>query len=128
MKTAIVNIGRIVSGEWRDPFLAGDSILMDDGRIVAAGTVRTVRRRQRAVSVDIRYTVRSGRSNIQPCTGSQAKTGTANTRTVANAPASAPRPLRGPRGDDAFADDPAPANVSGAAMRARRQSAAGYVG
>jgi len=39
MKTAIVNIGRIVSGEWRDPFLAGDSILMDDGRIVAAGTV-----------------------------------------------------------------------------------------
>ncbi len=39
MKTAIVNIGRIVSGEWRKPFLAGDAILMDGGRIVAAGTV-----------------------------------------------------------------------------------------
>ena len=39
MKTAIVNIGRIVSGEWREPFLAGDAILMDEGKIVAAGTV-----------------------------------------------------------------------------------------
>jgi len=38
MRIAIVNIGRIVSGEWREPFLAGDAILMDDGKIIAAGT------------------------------------------------------------------------------------------
>jgi len=37
MKTAIVNIGRIVSGEWRDPFVSGDSILCDDGLITAIG-------------------------------------------------------------------------------------------
>jgi len=39
MKTAIVNLGTIVSGDWRDPFVAGDSILMADGRIVAVGHV-----------------------------------------------------------------------------------------
>ncbi len=37
MKTAIVNLGRIVTGDWRDPFAPGDSILMADGRIVAVG-------------------------------------------------------------------------------------------
>ena len=37
MKTAIVNLGSIVTGDWRDPFAAGDSILMADGRIVAVG-------------------------------------------------------------------------------------------
>jgi len=39
MKTAIVNIGRIVSGEWRDPFVAGDAILCDDGLITAIGSL-----------------------------------------------------------------------------------------
>jgi enamidase len=38
MKTAIVNIGRIVSGDWHAPFVEGDTILMEDGRIVAVGT------------------------------------------------------------------------------------------
>ena len=28
MKTAIVNLGTIVTGDWRDPFAPGDSILM----------------------------------------------------------------------------------------------------
>ncbi|HYF17824.1 MAG TPA: amidohydrolase family protein [Ramlibacter sp.] len=39
MRTAIVNLGRIVSGDWREPFAAGDAILMDQGRIVSAGQV-----------------------------------------------------------------------------------------
>lgn len=38
MKTAIVNIGTIVSGDWRDPFAKGDAILMDGGKITAIGT------------------------------------------------------------------------------------------
>jgi len=39
MRTAIVNLGCIVSGEWRDPFVSGDALLMDDGKIVRAGSV-----------------------------------------------------------------------------------------
>jgi len=39
MRTAVVNLGRIVSGDWRAPFVEGDAILMDEGRIVAAGAV-----------------------------------------------------------------------------------------
>src|SRR5580692_1906711 len=38
MKIAIVNLGQIVSGDWRDPFVAGDTILTDGDRIVRAGT------------------------------------------------------------------------------------------
>ena len=30
MKTASVNLGSIVTGDWRDPFAAGDSIIMAD--------------------------------------------------------------------------------------------------
>ena len=37
MKTAIVNLGTIVTGDWRDPFAAGDAILMAGGRIVSVG-------------------------------------------------------------------------------------------
>ena len=37
MKVAITNIGRIVSGDWRTPFVAGDTIMTDGGKIVAAG-------------------------------------------------------------------------------------------
>ena len=33
MKTAIVNLAKIVTGNWREPVAPGDSILMDDGRI-----------------------------------------------------------------------------------------------
>jgi len=38
MKTAIVNAGTIVSGDWQDPFVKADTILMDGGRIAAVGT------------------------------------------------------------------------------------------
>jgi enamidase len=38
MKTAIVNLGRIVTGDWREPVVAGDSIIMSDGKIVQVGT------------------------------------------------------------------------------------------
>jgi len=39
MKTAIVNLGTIVSGEWREPYVKGDSILMEKGKIAEIGTV-----------------------------------------------------------------------------------------
>jgi len=39
MKTAIVNVGTIVSGDWREPFIQGDAILMEHGKITAVGNV-----------------------------------------------------------------------------------------
>src|SRR5712671_6721382 len=41
MKVAIVNLGQIVSGNWREPFVAGDTILTQGDRIVAVGTAST---------------------------------------------------------------------------------------
>ncbi len=38
MKVAIVNLGQIVSGDWRNPFAEGDTILTDGERIVSVGT------------------------------------------------------------------------------------------
>src|SRR6187397_2162556 len=38
MKIAIVNLGQIVSGNWRDPFAAGDTIISEGERIVSVGT------------------------------------------------------------------------------------------
>jgi len=38
MNTAIVNLGPIISGDWRDPYAKGDSILIKDGRIHSVGT------------------------------------------------------------------------------------------
>jgi enamidase len=38
MKAAIVNLGEIVSGDWRNPFVAGDTILVEDERITSVGT------------------------------------------------------------------------------------------
>jgi enamidase len=38
MKTAIVNIGTIITGDWRTPVAAGDAIVMDAGAIVQVGT------------------------------------------------------------------------------------------
>jgi enamidase len=38
VRVAIANIGVIVSGDWRAPFVAGDSIICEEGRIVAVGT------------------------------------------------------------------------------------------
>ncbi len=39
MRTAIVNIGTIVTGDLAAPFAKGDGILMNDGRIVEIGTL-----------------------------------------------------------------------------------------
>jgi enamidase len=39
MKTAIVNIGRIISGDWEDPVQAGDAILCENGIIQSVGTL-----------------------------------------------------------------------------------------
>lgn len=39
MRTAITNLGCIVSGDWRDPFVPGDSILMADGLILKVGSL-----------------------------------------------------------------------------------------
>ncbi|MDB5606129.1 MAG: amidohydrolase [Bradyrhizobium sp.] len=38
MKVAIVNLGEIVSGDWRNPFTTGDAIISDNGKIVSVGT------------------------------------------------------------------------------------------
>lgn len=38
MKTAIVNLGKIVTGDWRNPTVDGDTILMSDGKIDSVGT------------------------------------------------------------------------------------------
>jgi enamidase len=38
MKTAVVNLASIVTGDWRDPFAPGDAILMSDGLITSVGT------------------------------------------------------------------------------------------
>ncbi len=37
MKVAIVNLGTIVSGDWRSPLATGDVILIDNGRITGVG-------------------------------------------------------------------------------------------
>src|SRR5579872_4908573 len=38
MRTAIVNAGTIVSGDWQYPFATGDAIVMNEGRIESVGT------------------------------------------------------------------------------------------
>ena len=38
MKTAVVNIGDIITGDWKDPRAVGDTILMVDGKIVSVGS------------------------------------------------------------------------------------------
>jgi enamidase len=38
MKVVIVNLGQIVSGDWRNPFVSGDAIVIDDDRILSVGT------------------------------------------------------------------------------------------
>jgi enamidase len=39
MRTAIVNLDRIVTGSLTEPFAPGDGLLMEDGRITAIGTL-----------------------------------------------------------------------------------------
>ena len=41
MRTAIVNLGTIVSGDWQSPMARGDTIVMVDGRIENVGTAST---------------------------------------------------------------------------------------
>ncbi|MBM9594455.1 amidohydrolase family protein [Roseitranquillus sediminis] len=38
MRTAVVNIGTIVSGDWRDPIVPGDTVVVADGIIKSVGT------------------------------------------------------------------------------------------
>lgn len=38
LRTAVVNIGTIISGDWRQPFVAGDTIITEGGRITFVGT------------------------------------------------------------------------------------------
>ena len=39
MKTAIINLKKIISGDWRDPIVEGDSIFMANGKISSVGHV-----------------------------------------------------------------------------------------
>jgi enamidase len=39
MRVAIVNLGLILSGDWRVPYIAGDALLTEEGRIAAVGSV-----------------------------------------------------------------------------------------
>ncbi len=43
MKTAIVNLGKIITGDWRNPVANGDTIICDAGTIVQVGTAHTAR-------------------------------------------------------------------------------------
>jgi enamidase len=38
MKVAITNLGAIVSGDWRAPFVQGDTVITRDGKIASVGT------------------------------------------------------------------------------------------
>ncbi|HEY7244556.1 MAG TPA: amidohydrolase family protein [Xanthobacteraceae bacterium] len=38
MRVAITNIGTIVSGDWRQPFAPGDTVIADNGKLVSVGT------------------------------------------------------------------------------------------
>src|SRR5512141_3105882 len=39
MRTAIVNLGPILSGDWRAPYASGDAILMEGGKIAEIGSL-----------------------------------------------------------------------------------------
>ncbi|HZV21794.1 MAG TPA: amidohydrolase family protein [Hyphomicrobiales bacterium] len=52
MKVAIVNIGTIVTGDWRAPFAEGDALLLDGNRIAAAGAVASSAIEEADVIVD----------------------------------------------------------------------------
>lgn len=52
MKVAIVNLGKIVSGDWQKPFVSGNALLMDAGKILAAGAVDDAQLRSCDVVID----------------------------------------------------------------------------
>jgi enamidase len=41
MKIAIINLGEIVSGDWRAPIASGDTIISDDGKLMSVGSAST---------------------------------------------------------------------------------------
>jgi len=52
LKTAIVNLGTIISGDWREPTARGDSLLLVDGKIAAVGTLSADQTRACDVVID----------------------------------------------------------------------------
>ncbi len=52
MRTAIVNIKTIVTGDWRKPFANGDAIVMNNGRIAKVGTASAAELRKCDVVLD----------------------------------------------------------------------------
>lgn len=42
MRVGIVNLGTIVSGDWRAPFVEGDALVAEEGRLAAVGAVDAV--------------------------------------------------------------------------------------
>tara|TARA_A100001037_G_scaffold117914_1_gene107377 strand:- start:251 stop:1447 length:1197 start_codon:yes stop_codon:yes gene_type:complete len=56
MKTAIVNIKTIVTGDWRNPFADGDAILMEKGKIRKVGTLSSKELKSCDVVVDANKT------------------------------------------------------------------------
>src|SRR3954451_17915665 len=52
MKIAIVNLGQIVSGNWKEPFAKGDSILTENGRITSIGTASSAQIEAADVVID----------------------------------------------------------------------------
>ena len=57
MKTAIVNLGSILTGDWRDPVAPGDSIVMDGGKIVHVGTASAAQVESCDVVIDAAGTI-----------------------------------------------------------------------
>ncbi len=52
MKVAIVNLSEIVSGDWRSPFNAGDTILIDDNHIQSVGSASAAAVEQADIVID----------------------------------------------------------------------------
>jgi enamidase len=52
MRVAIVNLGKIVSGDWQKPFVSGNALLMADGKILSAGAVDDAQLRGCDVVID----------------------------------------------------------------------------
>src|SRR3954453_8470373 len=52
MKIVITNIGEIVSGDWRNSFAPGDTIVTEDGRLAAIGTAPTAQVESADVVID----------------------------------------------------------------------------
>src|SRR5215510_1657871 len=52
MKVAIVNLSQIVSGYWREPFVQGDTIIVDGEKIASVGTASAVATEAADVVVD----------------------------------------------------------------------------